>query len=144
MGKRFRLQVKNLDRVIKRLDSLGGNSKEIADKALRETFEIVTEKAAESAMNANLPAGGRYATGATAGSLKTDADVEWSGLVAKTDTGFSIKGGGLPSIFMIYGTPRYMKNQKMYNAFYGSATKKQIVKAQENAFYDEINRLMGV
>lgn len=137
------IEFEGFDEAIKRLEKLEGDVRIVTEKALKETHRIVTKSVEESAQKQNLPAHGKYSTGDTLDSLKRDADIEWSGTEAKVPVGFSISKGGLPSIFMIYGTPRYMKNQKMYDAIWGNKIHDEVLKAQEEIFYEEIRKLGG-
>lgn len=141
MGNRMQLDVSGINELMKRIEKLGGQSKAIADEALKETHKIVTELAADAVQKQNLPAKGKYSTGDTAKSLYKDAAVKWTGDIGAIDVGFSIRKGGLASIFLIYGTPRMKKSQKMYNAFYGKQTLKKVHDAQEKVLYDEIRRI---
>ncbi|MED4061703.1 hypothetical protein [Priestia megaterium] len=141
MGKKFGIEFDGMDQLIERMKKLEGDVKGTTEKALKETHSIVTKYAEISAESQNLPAEGRFSTGKTHDSVKRKAEVEWVGTTASIDTGFDIAHGGLPSIFMMYGTPRYMKNQKMYDAFYSSKTLKEVQKAQEEIFYDELRKL---
>lgn len=135
------IEFEGFDEVLSRLKELNGDVKGTAEKALRETHKIVTEKAEEGIAASNLPAGGKYSTGDTKRSLKRNAAIEWDGDVASVPVGFDIKNGGLASIFLMYGTPMMDKDQALYNAFYGRKTKNEIMKVQEDIFYDEIRRL---
>ena len=59
---------------------------------------------------------------------------EWDGTGATVDTGFSAaknKASFLHSIFVMYGTPKMAKDQKVYNAIKGARTKKKIAEKQE-------------
>lgn len=147
MAKKFAdkmgIEFEGFEEVIKRLEKLNGDARSVTEKALKETHRIVTAKARNSAQKQNLPAHGKYSTGKTLRSLRTDATIEWSGTEAKVPVGFDISKGGLPSIFMMYGTPRYMKNQEMYNAFWSNQTHAEVVKAQEEIFYAELRKLGG-
>lgn len=147
MAKKFAdkmgIEFEGFEEVIKRLEKLDGDVRGITEKALKETHRIVTAKARNSAQKQNLPAHGKYSSGRTLRSLRTEATIEWSGTEAKVPVGFDISKGGLPSIFMMYGTPRYMKNQEMYNAFWSNQTHAEIVKAQEEIFYAELRKLGG-
>ena len=141
MSNKSKIEFEGFEEVIYRLSKLGANVKGTTEKALKETHKLITQKADEAVQKANLPAKGKYSTGATEKSLVREAEITWEGTEASVKTGFSISKGGLASIFMMYGTPRHMKNQKMYNAFFGSKTKKEIIKLQEDIFYDELRRL---
>lgn len=140
---RLTVDFEGFEQVLQRLTALEADVKGITEKALKETHRIVTAKVEQSAEKANLPAFGKYSTGRTAASIDRTATIEWAGTEAKVPVGFNIKKGGLASIFMMYGTPRYMKNQKMYDAFYGSKTLEEVHKAQEEIFYAEIAKLGG-
>ena len=148
MGKSYKnkmsIEFEGFDEVVTQINNLNGNLKAITNKGLQKTHEIITEKAEEATQKPNLPAKGKYSTGKTEKSLKTEAKVEWNGTVASVPVGFSISQGGLPSIFMIYGTPRYMKNQKMYNTFWSSKTHNEVIAAQEEIFFEELRKLEGL
>ncbi len=130
-----------MNSMMKQLQALDADIKSVTEKALKETHAIITAKAEEAAQNSNLPAGGKYSTGKMLQSLYRDGKVVWTGTVAAVDVGFSIRNGGLPSLFMIYGTPKYMNNQKMYDAFKCKATLDEVRTVQEEIFYDEVRRL---
>lgn len=137
------IEFEGFDEAVKRLEKLEGDVRTVTEKALKQTHKIVTGYAEESAQKSNLPAKGKYSKGDTLNSLKREASVEWSGTEAKVPVGFDISKGGLASIFMIYGTPRYMKNKKMYDAFWSNKTHTEVLKAQEDVFYEEIGKLGG-
>ena len=138
------IEFEGFNEVISRITKLGGNAKDITNKGLKETHKIITKKADDAVQKQNLPAKGKYATGLTAKTLKREADIEWNGTIGSVSVGFSISKGGLASIFMIYGTPRYMKNQKMYNTFWSSKTHNEVLDAQEKIYFDELRKLEGI
>lgn len=142
MGKAY-IEFEGFNEVVARLTKLGADTKSITEKALKETHKYITAQAEESAQEQNLPAKGDYSSGDTLKSLKRQANIQWAGTLASVETGFSIREGGLASIFMMYGTPKYMKNQKMYNAFFSKKTQDEVKKIQEEIFYEEIRRLNG-
>lgn len=118
------------------IDEAGKDLHSAVDEALTETAEIV---------NASLtPAvavyGGKgkkgYATGKMYESMIKDVNIEWSGMEASVGVGFSTNNyktyvGFMHSIFVMYGTPRYKKDQKIYNALRGSKVKKEIAAKQQ-------------
>ena len=55
----------------------------------------------------------------------------------------SAKVGGLPSIFLMYGTPRMKKDSKVYNAVYGKKTMDEVSMIQALIFADAINNHFG-
>lgn len=136
MSNRTYIEFEGFDEAVSRLTKLNGNVKNIAEKALKETHSIITKKA-ESAITPHNQ------THQTEKSLQREAKVEWAGTLASVKTGFSISEGGLASIFLMYGTPKQKKDQKMYNAFWANSTRKEVLEAQEEIFFDEIRRLEG-
>ena len=134
MANKTRIEFEGFEEVIARLTKLDGDIKGVTEKALRETHKVITKKA-ETAIAPHKK------TGATEKSLKRNAEIEWVGTLASVETGFDIAHGGLPSIFLMYGTPRMKKDQNLYNAFFGNKTKKEVMEIQEKIFYDEIRRL---
>lgn len=129
------------DEVLKKLNKLGADTKQITEDALQKSFDIVTRKAEAAIAKPNLPAGGKFSTGRTEESLTRTLDVTWTGTEASAPVGFNIKKGGLPSIFMMYGTPRYIKVQAVYDAFYSSATEGEVLNAQREVFYKAMEEL---
>lgn len=129
------------DEVLKKLNKLGADTKQITEDALQKSFDIVTKKAEAAISKPNLPAGGKFSTGRTEESLTRTLEVTWTGTEASAPVGFNIKKGGLPSIFMMYGTPRYMKVQAVYDAFYSSATEGEVLNAQREVFFKAMEEL---
>lgn len=136
MANKTMIEFEGFEEVVARLTKLGANTKSITEKALKETHKVITAKAKEAIQPHKL-------TGLTERSLKTSSNIEWAGTLASVETGFSIRQGGLASIFLMYGTPRMKKDQKMYNAFFSKKTQDEVRKIQEDIFYDEIRRLNG-
>lgn len=134
MVNKTRIEFDGFEEVIARFTELEGDIKGTTEKALEKTHEFIT-KNAESAIARH------HRTGATEKSLVRNAKVQWAGTLATVETGFDISNGGLPSIFLMYGTPRMAKDQNLYNAFFGGKTKNEVMKIQEEIFYDEIRRL---
>ena len=140
---RMKLEIEGLDNFINRIQQLDGNIRQTTEKALRETHQIVTQKAEKAMSAGNLPAGGKYSHGDTLKALRRNAAIEWHGDVAEVPVGFELKQGGLTSIFLMYGTPRMRPARGLKDAFFGNATRKQVVEAQEQIFWNEIRRLEG-
>lgn len=124
----------------KQLDTLGGNATQRAvESALKASQQVVAEKV-NAAMDPHTK------TGKTKKSIVINSPVEWTGDTAAVGVGFDIKGGGLPSIFLMYGTklfgqPHIEPDRNLYNAVYGAQTRKEILKIQEEAFEKVLGRL---
>lgn len=152
MSNKSRIEFDGFDEAIARLNKLNGNVKNISEKALKKTHEIITQKA----QDAITPHNDTHQTEKT---LRKEAEIEWNGSLASVKTGFSISEGGLASIFLMYGTQSHAagnqygknlgvaeetkKDAKMYNAFFGSSTRKEVAEAQREIFNSEIRRLNG-
>lgn len=136
MSNKVYLEFEGFDAAITRLNKLNANVKNISEKALKKTHSIITEKAEDAIAPHNK-------TRQTEKSLRRKANIEWAGTTASVKTGFSISEGGLASIFLMYGTPRMKKDQKVYNAFWSKSTQEEVKQAQKEIFYDEIRRLNG-
>ena len=133
MSSKFKLEFDGLEHMIKKLEAKGANIEKAAEKALEATHAIVTPqiKAAMVPHNQNY-----Y----TSDSIVNNPKVEWEGNIASDGIGFSISNGGLASIFLMYGTPRMDPDRNLYNAIYGSATKKKVRDAQQEAFFKVLER----
>lgn len=125
------------------LDKLNRDTKKVTAEALKKSFEEVTP-GIQSAISVH------HRTGETQGSLVKNADIKWNGDVGSVDVGFDITNGGLPSIFLMYGTPRHMgsnqygkhghtvggvpQDMTLYNSIYGTSTKNRVRKVQKEVF----------
>lgn len=124
-----------------KLDEIGGKATERAvESALKASHAVATKKLA-AAISPHKE------TGRTERSLDERPVVEWTGAEASIKVGFHITDGGLPSIFLMYGTklhgqPHITPDRNLYNAIYGAQTKKEIQKIQEEAFAKVIERVM--
>lgn len=132
---RITLNMRAIEEYAERLDKLGGDLNKTVEEALKKSVEHVTPKI-QQAMQKHRQ------TGNTANSIVTTSNVEWDGTLAKIKVGFNISDGGLPSIFLMYGTPRMRKDAKLYNAIYGAKTKKEVTEIQQEIFLKAIRKKM--
>lgn len=130
------METKGLDELLARIDGAGGDMKEAVTKALVEAKEAVTPEI-ESAIRAHRR------TGNTEASLDTDMTVDWAGPYGSIDIGFHIRQGGLPSIFLMYGTPRIQPDKKLYDSIYGAKTRKKAQEAQQKALQEFLAKIAG-
>ena len=121
----------------KQLQEMDGNIKKTTEEALKKSQRHVHQKLGQEMQKHNR-------TYATVRSLVDNPTVTWVGNTrAEIPVGFSIREGGLASIFLMYGTPRMAKDQALYNAIYGKKTSDEIAEIQRNVFFDEIGKLTG-
>lgn len=122
------------------VDKSGADLKSAVNEALDKTQKLIQDNLIHAA--APYEEGGLkgYATGAMYKTIIKNSGVEWQGTVASVDAGFRIsQKGGFHSIFVMYGTPRMAKDQRVYNAIKGTKTKKDIAALQQQVMKEHIN-----
>ncbi len=101
-------------------------------------------------------------TGETEASIVDNPKPFWSGTKGSIDVGFEISEGGLPSIFLMYGTARHApQNQygtpkragakqtgmtadkKLYNAIFGNQINNKIAERQAEIFAAAVEKAEG-
>lgn len=143
MGRnRLSLQGDIFEDYLAKLDNLGGSEamQKGTELALKVSKAYVNPQI-EKAMN-NLPAGGKYSTGATKESIDKSVNVDWQGFTAEIKVGFDFKKSGLKSIFLMYGTPKMKPVTGLKAAIYGTKTQKQITKLQAEALDEVVKMVM--
>jgi len=134
MASKMKLEFDGFDEVLNKLYTLEADVPKVVEKALIKTHEIVTNKAKAAIMP-------HKQTGDTEKSLLTEPKTHVFNTYGMVYVGFDISNGGLPSIFLMFGTPKIKKDQKLWDAFWGKQTKDEVSKAQEEIFWEEIRRL---
>lgn len=133
---KFGIQFDGFTELAEKYDKLGGDLQEITADCLKAAHEIVTPKITADMVR-------HHRTGRTQKSIVKNARVEWEGTTGVIDVGFNLKNGGMPSIFLMYGTPRMKKDTKLYNDIYGSTVKKQIAEKQDEILTNAIQQRLG-
>lgn len=127
------LEFDGFDRLKKQLDYIGGEAtKRAVNNALKESEKYIAEQVTQAMRKHND-------TGETTRSIISDDNVQWAADLASIAVGFDINKGGLASIFLMYGTklhgqPHIEPDRKLYNAVYGTKTRKKIRELQETEF----------
>lgn len=138
-SKKFGVSFIGFERLSQKLESIGGDLKTTSDLALRETHKTVTKKV-DTAV-----AGSRYnfeRTGKTKASIYRNPKPEWTGSVGEIGVGFDIANGGLPSVFLMYGTPRVTPDRKLFGAIFSTQTRRDVYETQYEVFDEMIERIM--
>ena len=137
------INFKGFEEYAEKLEGLGGDLRAAVDEALTESYEYVTRN-----LEADMKK--HYLTGETERSILRDSKVEWNGNIGEIKVGFDIKNRGLPSVFLMYGTPRHAPghpgttaDKQLYDDVYGSSTKRKISKIQKDIFEKALRRRMG-
>lgn len=98
-----------LEKYADQLQEAGGMAavKRAVQGGILATKKQVNAEVTTAMQSGNLPAGGKYSTGDTMGHLNEEMTVDWEGNMARLKLGFNMEGGGITSIFLMYGTPRH-------------------------------------
>lgn len=136
------LQFSGFQEMIEKLDKLEGDIFQTTEQALRESKTYVTNQLLAVTVKGNFPAHGKYSTGKVRESIDRADTVIWQGSTASIDVGYEFEKSGPVSIFLMYGTPRMPKVQSMFDAIYGSQTKKKIKEIQKEVFAKAIKEKM--
>lgn len=141
MGKnKIGLQI-DMENMVSSLEAAEADVKDAIANVLKASKRVVTDTLVKDTVKANFPAKGKYSTGRLAKSIDTNYNVEWKGTVAEIKVGYDFKKDGLVSVFLMYGTPRHAKSQKIYNDFYGARIKKQLAQIQQEALKNILERM---
>lgn len=128
------IEFEGFEEVLSKLKKLDGDIKGTSEEALVKTKRYIHKNLGTAMEPHNR-------TYKTVQSLVKNNIIKWNGNIVSIDTGFDISHGGLPSVFLMYGTPRMDKDQKLYNAIFGAKTKREVMKLQEDVYYEEIRRV---
>lgn len=145
MSKKIFISVENkiFAEYAERLDKLGGDIKGVVDKILQDAHATVTSEVEAAMMKHNK-------SGDTSRSILRDSKVQWTGTTASINVGFDISNGGLPSIFLMYGTPKHEPghpgtdaDKVLYDAIYGKRQARNLREMSIKAMEEAIKKRMG-
>lgn len=136
MANKIGLSFKGFDEMIANLEALNGDVKQAVEGSLRVAQDTIAKKT-------KIAIKKHKRTGITEKSIIKKTPVQWEGTTASIDVGFKIRDGGLASMFLMHGTPKIPKDQALYDAIYGTRTKKEISKRQKAIFDGMISKRMG-
>lgn len=128
-----------VDVFLEQLKTLGeGAAKQATENALKATQAYIA-KQAEQAMKKHEPPIGKYGTHTTDKAIITDYPVEWTQTTASIAVGFDLEKGGMPSLYLMHGTelngqPHIKEDAELYDAVYGSKTRREVHKLQKAEF----------
>lgn len=136
-GKKFGLQFHGWEEMMSNLDELSHfGVLEGTKKALAETHKVVTPKLEAAISEHKL-------TGETEASLVKVPRINVEGHLVSIDIGFDLDKGGLPSIWLMHGTPRQKPDKTLYQALYGRKTAGEVAHVQYHAIKDTIDKYMS-
>lgn len=137
----LKLDTKGFEQLLFKLDSLNGNVNETVTKALEEAGKKIGEDTHKAMEKRNLPAGGKYSTGATEKSIVDNPQVEWSGSRASIDVGFDFGKPGAGG-FLITGTPKMQPNKELNRMYKGKKYMKEIQEQMGQTVGEAITKAM--
>lgn len=136
MGKnKITLSFDGLEEYLQRLENLEKDVRPVVEESLRESKRLVHQGIGMAMAPHNK-------TYRTIKSLVKGDKVDWTGSVASIDVGFDIENGGMASIYLMYGTPKMAKDQKLYNSIYGTSTRKKVAELQKKLFQEAVAERM--
>lgn len=135
----FGLSFVGLKEISEKLEKLGASVEETTELAMKQSKKYLNN-GIEQAMNSSKFDFNRPNQGETRRSLDKSDHVYWDRKTALIDVGFDLDDGGLPSIFLMYGTPQIEPDRKLFSAIFGSKTKKQVRQIQESVFYEALRK----
>lgn len=134
---KFAFNFKEFASLAERIENAGGDLQKAADSALRATHGMITPRLKQNIAR-------HEQTGETKSSLGTAARVVWENpLKAHVDIGFALDNGGLPSIFLMWGTPKMRPDAALHDAAFGPKIKSEVAKVQRKALETVLKRLEG-
>lgn len=139
---KIKMNFKGLDSVLKTINEMGLNAHDAIDRALLDCHELVTNQVKE-AVRRGVVVSTKNGTWQTMINLeKTDElkeslynvpVVTWMGETASILVGFDQDKSMHATYLMITGNPYMTPSKDLYNAIYGTKTKKAIKEIQEKA-----------
>lgn len=133
---KFAFNFEEMDSLVDKLNNAGGSMQEAADAALKATHAYITPNL-ESGINRHIQSGD------TKRSLDDDGGVKWvNPIKARVDVGFNIKKGGLPSVFLMWGTPKMRPDSRLKNAAFGAKTKREVAAIQREEMEKAIQKAL--
>lgn len=133
--KKVGLDISELEDFAARFDGYDSEFKRAIEAALLATKREINNNLQSDMVKHNQ-------THETVKSLDKEFRVNWEGNDASVKIGFRFPSG-LPSIFLMYGTPRMPKDSKLYNDVYGASIKKKAKKLQAEAMEKVLKRIGG-
>ncbi len=104
MGKNsLKLELTGVDQLLNQIQKIGGDVNQAAERAILASAKPFHQDLKQAIKK-------HKRSGLTESTLKSPTNIKLQGNQCSLDVGFHIKSGGLPALFLEYGTPR-MKAQ---------------------------------
>lgn len=120
-----------------KIEAAGGDLQKAADSALKAAHGYITPQ-----LNRGISR--HVQTGDTKKSLERKARVTWvHPMLARVEIGFDLKDGGLPSIFLMWGTPKMKPDTSLRKAAFGAKVRREVAQIQREVLETVLKRLGG-
>lgn len=134
MSRYLSLEFDGMEQMIRDLEAMGNDVDKVVEKALIKSANYVTERVKQE-----ISVYEKH-TGKLEESLVENEVVKWYGDIASINVGFDYNISYHSIFLMITGTPYLQPNMNLYNAMYGSKTKKEVEKIQRDIFNELLRR----
>lgn len=95
----LKLELTGVEELLSSIQKMGGDINQAAEKAILASAQPFHQDLQQAIQK-------HRRSGLTESTLKSPEKVQWEGNRCTLEVGFSIKAGGLPALFLEYGTPR--------------------------------------
>lgn len=136
-GKMFSLGFSGMNNLLTAFQELSGSAMVRAiGEALRETHKLVTP-------NIHAEMKKHYRTGTVEASIVDTAKVDVQGNIVSMPIGFDLDNGGVPSIWLMYGTPKQAPDERLRLAIFGRQTAYAVARTQRKVIKDAMERYIN-
>ena len=137
-----RIDYRQFEALAEEIQQLGADLQSVMGSALEDAAKDIQAKTQQAMASSNLPAKGRYSTGATESSIQLDPKVKWSGTSGSIGFGFNHDKPNAGK-WLITGTPRMQPDAALAAIYASDKYKSAVVKQIKEALQKEISRLGG-
>lgn len=137
-----RINYRQFEELAEELQSLGADLQQVMSRALEEAGKQVQAETEQAMAGSNLPAKGKYSTGATENSINLDPKVKWAGTSGSIGFGFDHDKPNAGK-WLITGTPRMQPDAALAKIYASTKYKNDTVKHIREVLQEEINKLGG-
>lgn len=133
---KFALNFDGFLALAEQIDTLqAGALQRAANNALQATDDYVTAEVDKAVAASKFDFNH---TGKTKSTIDRNKAVDWEGTKASAKAGFSISSGGLPSIFLMYGTPHIKPDTKLRAAAKGTGKHKKTIEGIQATEFNKV------
>lgn len=137
---KFAFNFEEMASLAEHIENMGGSLQKACDNALKATHEYITPQ-----LSAGISR--HHSSGDTEKSLEKAPRVVWeTPLKARVSIGFNLADGGLPSVFLMWGTPKRKASQMpvdtaLKNAAFGPKVKREVARLQREVLEAVVQEL---